>query len=64
MLPECIPQTGQVLPNYPDRRLRRIRIITEIIPVAQKSKIKMNPADRNNPCVEKEQDRDESGRPK
>ena len=27
MLPECIPQTGQVLPNYPDRRLRRIRII-------------------------------------
>lgn len=28
MLPECIPQTGQVLPNYPDRRLRRIRIIT------------------------------------
>ena len=27
MLQECIPQTGQVLPNYPDRRLRRIRII-------------------------------------
>lgn len=31
MLPECIPQTGQVLPNYPDRRLRRIRIIRETI---------------------------------
>lgn len=31
MLPECIPQTGQVLPNYPDRRLRRIRIISIII---------------------------------
>lgn len=31
MLPECIPQTGQVLPNYPDRRLRHIRIITRQI---------------------------------
>lgn len=30
MLPECIPQTGQVLPNYPDRRLRRIRIIKRL----------------------------------
>jgi len=32
--------------------------------VEKKSKIEMNPADRNNPCGEKEQDRDESGWPK
>lgn len=31
MLPECIPQTGQMLPNYPDRRLRRIRIINSLM---------------------------------
>ena len=30
MSPECIPQTGQVLPNYPDRRLWRIRIISRV----------------------------------
>ena len=33
----------------------------EIIPAEQKSKLEMNPAGRNNPCGEKEQDRDESG---
>ena len=36
----------------------------EIIPVEKKSKIEMNPAGQNNPCGEKEQAKDESGRPK
>jgi len=32
--------------------------------VVKKSKLEMNPAGGNNPCGEKEQDRDESGWPK
>ena len=40
MLPECIPQTGQVLPNYPDRRLRRIRIINDANTVIEGHRIK------------------------
>ena len=36
----------------------------EIIPVEKKSKIEMNLAGRNNPCGEKEQDRDEFVQPK
>ena len=33
-------------------------------PCGEKSKIEMNPAGRNNPCGTKEQDGDESNRPK
>ena len=43
--------------------MRSIRL-AEIIPVEKKNKIEMHPAGRNNPCGEKEQDRDETGRPK
>ena len=34
------------------------------MPAEEKSKIEMNPGGGNNPCGEKEQDKDESGRPK
>ena len=43
--------------------MRSIRS-AEIIPVEKKSKIEMNLAGRNNPCGEKEQDRDETVRSK
>jgi len=36
----------------------------EIIPGEENSKLEMNPADGNNPCGAKEQDRDASDRPK
>ena len=36
----------------------------KIIPMAQKSKMGMNPIGRNNPCGTEKQDRDESGWPK
>jgi len=38
--------------------------LAEIIPVAQKSKLEMNPAGGNNPCGAEKQDRDEFVRPK
>ena len=36
--------------------------LVEIIPAEEKSKLGMNPAERNHPCGEKEQAGDESGR--